>query len=259
LTASAWFPHAPLGGVPELRLFCLHHAGAGASTYRDWQGLVGNQIEVVPVQLPGRETRFAEPAERSIRRLSRQLTTLVLERAAGAPFAFFGHSMGALLAYDLTRELETVGRPPAHLVVSAHSAPHVRDARAVHTFPDDEFLAYVLKLEGTPSDVRNDPALLEVILPVLRADFTACETYEHEAGCPLAVPVTVFGGDRDPSVNSSQLRRWAELTTAPTTVELFPGGHFYLAAHRDRMLASLLRALAVGHPGVERSGRVIAP
>jgi surfactin synthase thioesterase subunit len=244
MTSSAWFASAVSRTDPDLRLFCLHHAGGGASAYREWQGLVGDRIEIVPVQLPGREARFVEPAERSIRQLSRRLVEPVLERAAAGPFALFGHSMGALLAYDLSRALQRAGRPPAHLVVSAHTPPHVLDRRTTHTLPDKEFLAHVLELGGTSAGVL-DPALLELVLPTLRADFTACETYEHEDGPPLTMPVTVFGGDRDPSVESARLSRWAELTTAVTTVELFPGGHFYLLEHRADVVRSLRRALGV--------------
>ncbi|WP_431045568.1 thioesterase II family protein [Streptomyces sp. P1-3] len=240
---SPWFPGQPMTSTPELCLFCLPHAGAGASTYRDWQRLLGPRIEVVPVQLPGREGRFTEPAERSIRRLSERLLEPVVTRAGAVPFAFFGHSMGALLAYDLSNELARLGSPPAHLAVSGYAPPHARAANPVHTLPDKEFLEHVINLEGTAPDLLDSPQLLELLLPVLRDDFAACETYEYVERGPLRVPLTAFGGHRDPGVGVALLERWRELTTGTATVEVFPGGHFYLLDQVEQVLETLAARL----------------
>ncbi|MFD4372953.1 thioesterase II family protein [Streptomyces sp. NPDC058486] len=243
-TAAAWFPYpaGPADATSPL-LFCLHHGGGGASAYRDWQRLLGPAVEIVPVQLPGREGRLAEPAERSIAALTERLAGPLLERAGGRPYAFFGHSMGALLAYDLSHALTAAGRPPAHLAVSGYLPPHVRPAGSVHTLPEEEFLAHVAGLEGTPAVILENPTLLELVLPVLRDDFTACETYTYTERGPLEVPVAVFTGDADPGAPADMAARWGELTAAGATVDVFPGGHFYLQDRLPELLDALRNRL----------------
>ncbi|MFI9115072.1 thioesterase II family protein [Streptomyces venezuelae] len=244
--SGAWFPF-PAQGADEGSplLFCLHHGGGGASAFRDWQRLLGPGVEIVPVQLPGREGRLAEPAERSITALTERLTGPLLERAGERPYAFFGHSMGALLAYDLSHALGAAGRPPAHLAVSGYVPPHVRPATSVHTLSEEAFLAHVTGLEGTPAAILENPTLLELVLPVLRDDFAACETYAYVDRGPLDVPIAVFAGESDPSAPSALTARWAELTGAGASVDVFPGGHFYLQDRLPELLEALRTRLAL--------------
>jgi len=238
--SSPWFPY-PAGPATERSplLFCLHHGGAGASAYRDWQRLLGTDVEVVPVQLPGREARLAEPVERSIAALTERLAGPVVERAGGRPFAFFGHSMGALLAYDLSFALTADGQPPVHLAVSGCAPPHLRAATSVHTLSDDEFLAHVTALEGTPAEILDNPTLLELVLPVLRDDFAACETYTYTERGPLDAPIAIFAGESDPGVPPAGMARWADLTSGGASVDVFPGSHFYLHERLTELLAAL--------------------
>ncbi|GAA2386895.1 thioesterase II family protein [Streptomyces viridochromogenes] len=241
---GSWFPPAVSSEIPELRLFCLHHAGAGASAFRGWQELVGPRIEVIPAQLPGREARFAEPAERSMATLVERLVEPLGERAGSVPFAFFGHSMGALLGYELTRRLTALGRPPLLLGASGCVAPQLqRPERAVYGLSDDEFLQHIRKLEGTPSEILDDPSLRDLLLPVLRDDFIACETYVYEEHPPLGTALAVFGGDADPGVPADQLASWGDLTEARTVVKIFPGGHFYLADQLGALVSALVAEL----------------
>ncbi|WP_327350852.1 thioesterase II family protein [Streptomyces sp. NBC_01304] len=242
--AGSWFaPTAPLA-KPEVRLFCLHHAGAGASAFRGWQELVGPRIEVIPVQLPGREARFTEPAERSLAALADRLVEPVGERAGSVPFAFFGHSMGALLGYDLTRRLTALGRPPLLLGASGCVAPQLQSRKDdVHGLSDEGFLQHIRKLEGTPAQILDNPSLRDLVLPVLRDDFIACETYVYEPQAPLRTAITVLGGDTDPGVPADQLARWGDLTEARTTVRIFPGGHFYLADQLGTVVSTLVAEL----------------
>lgn len=242
---SPWFPMPAMNGSPQLLLFCLHHAGAGASAYRDWQKLLGTRIEVVPVQLPGREGRFTERAERSIKRLAERLVDPLLERAGAAPFALFGHSMGAVLSYELSHHLAQAQRPPAHLAVSAYAPPHIRVPTHVHTLSDEEFVDHIINLEGTVPAVLENPQLLELLLPVFRDDFAACDTYQCDERARLPIPLTVFGGDRDPGVDVETLERWGELTSGPTSTEVFPGGHFYLMDQLETVLDTLTRKLGI--------------
>jgi surfactin synthase thioesterase subunit len=244
--ASVWFPQRSSADRPRLRLFCLHHAGAGASAYREWQQhFDAGDVEVVPVQVPGREGRFTEPPETSIDRLAERLVQPVLDRAAGTPYAFFGHSMGAVLGYHLSRVLTGLGRAPAHLFVSAYVPPHIRRSTGIHLLPDPSFVEHIARLEGTPPDVLDHPALLELLLPTLRADFVCCETYEYVAGAPLPVPITAFGGTGDPGVPVACLERWGELSEGPFALRTFDGGHFYLVDDRAAVLAEVAGRLGV--------------
>lgn len=243
---SAWFPVAPPSGRPELRLFCLHHGGGGASAYRDWPALLDARVEVVPVQLPGREGRFNQPCELSIRRLTERLVEPILHRAGDAPFAFFGHSMGALLSYELTYELGARGVSPRHLVLSGFAPPHLPRPAGVHLLSDRELMAHIADLEGTSADLLEMPELLELLVPVLRADFTACETYEYVEREPLRLPVSIFGGADDPGVSVSVLRQWADLLAAPPYLRVFPGGHFYLQEHPEDVVGAVADRLGFG-------------
>ncbi|MDG4857984.1 alpha/beta fold hydrolase [Streptomyces sp. T-3] len=243
-TAGSWFVPTTPSADPEVRLFCLHHAGAGASAFRGWQELVGPRIEVVPVQLPGREARFTEPAERSLATLADRLVEPVGERAGSLPFAFFGHSMGALLGYELTRRLTAQGRPPLLLGASGCVAPQLQSHKDdVHGLSDEEFLQHIRKLEGTPAEILDNPSLLDLVLPVLRDDFIACETYVYAPDTPLHTAFAVFGGDADPGVPADQLERWGELTAARTAVHIHPGGHFYLADQLGTVVSALTAEL----------------
>ncbi|MFF7364681.1 alpha/beta fold hydrolase [Streptomyces sp. NPDC008125] len=252
---SLWFPYpVEAADEPSSLLFCLHHGGAAASFFRDWQRLLGPDVEVVPVQLPGREARLAEPAERSLTALTERLAGPVLERADGRPFAFFGHSMGALLGYDLSHALSAAGRPPAHLAVSGYVPPHARAGTSVHTLSEEDFLAHVEGLQGTPPEILENPTLLELVLPILRDDFAACETYTYVERGPLDVPIAVFAGRDDPSAPADEMARWSELTRADTSFDVFPGGHFYFQESLAKLLEALRSRLSPALAGIANGG-----
>ncbi|SFY40060.1 alpha/beta fold hydrolase [Streptomyces atratus] len=237
LAADRWFATEATAPDAVAQLFCLPHAGAGASTYRDWQALIGADVEVVPVQLPGREARFAEPLVTSAAELVGALAGPLLERA-DKPFALFGHSMGALLAYELAHELVRLGRPPVHLVVSGYVAPQLPRhplAGLVHKLPDDRVVRHIEALQGTAGEVLEHPDLLQLLLPVIRADYELCETHRFVERPPLPVPVTALGGTDDPGVGDAALQGWRELTAADFGAESFPGGHFFLHEQLDEV------------------------
>ncbi|MER5843605.1 MULTISPECIES: thioesterase II family protein [Streptomyces] len=250
-TPTAWFPVPPEpaaagGPAPATMLFCLPHAGAGASAYRRWPALVGAAAEVVPVQLPGRENRFGEPPATRADEVVDELADRMLERAAHHPrMVLFGHSMGALLGYELAHALTARGRAPDHLFASAHRAPSLPRGRDdVHRLPREELVAHLMRMEGTQPEVLAHPDLLDLLLPVVRADYALCETYRFTPRPPLSVPITVLGGSGDPGVRPEHLTAWEELTTGPFRSHLLPGGHFYL---HDR-LADIVSVLTAG-PG----------
>lgn len=197
------------------RVFLFHHAGGSASSYRLGKHFPAD-VEVCPVQLPGRENRFAESLLTS---LGPVVDELVAAIPTDLPFVFFGHSMGALVAYEVARRL-----PPAHLYVSAHRAPHLPDTTPLRQLDDDALVARLV--ETVP--VLADPDLREIFLPILRADLTLCETYRFTPGDPLPCPVTAFGGVEDDLVTEAELAAWRSHTSAAFAVRLFPGGHFYL-------------------------------
>ncbi|WP_051857748.1 thioesterase II family protein [Streptomyces cellulosae] len=242
----------PTLDADAIQLFCLPHAGAGASAYRDWLDVLAPGIEAIPVQLPGRESRHREPALHSAAELVAILKEPVANRA-GTDFALFGHSMGALLSYELAHVLSALGKPPRHLFVSGLGAPHLPPTGPrLHDLPDDELLTVVARLEGTSPEVLAQPELVQLLLPLLRADLTVWETYTPvpRRGL-LEVPVTAMGGRHDPSVSLDELSAWGSLTSAEFHLEVFDGGHFYHHAAPDDVTAILKERLLESSPASE--------
>lgn len=222
----------------RLRLFCLPYVGGGTGIFRGWADGLPADIEVWAVQLPGRERRFAEPAIPSITELAdRAVAGLgpLLDR----PYAFYGHSMGALLGFEMARRLRS--RPPVKLVVAAHSAPQTPGEREMfrHRLPDDQFIEELKRLDGTPAEVLENPELLELVLPTLRTDFQAVETYAYTPAPPLACPIVAYGGQRDVNVPVEHVEAWRELTTGPFLMHIFSGGHFFLNEQRSELFEQL--------------------
>jgi len=244
-----WFP--PDGAKAATRLFCLPHGGAGASAYQPWEALVPDDVDLVPVRLPGRESRFTEPPARRAAELVDALLEPLLAHA-GPRFALFGHSLGGLLAYELARATTKAGRPPALLAVSGCPAPHLLPRPGdplVHEMSDEDLLAHVRALAGPSTPGLDVPALARLIIPVLRADYEVYETYRHRPGDPLPVPVTVLAGAEDPEATAAELAAWRELGTE-TAVHTFPGGHFYLSDHPEKVVEVVVAGLRrVSAPG----------
>lgn len=227
-----------------LRLFCFPYAGGAASVFHPWAAALPPSVEVCPVQYPGRGSRLAEAPFIAIRPLAQALLPAIrplLDR----PFAFFGHSMGALASFELARLLAEEGRSPAQMFVSAHRAPQLPDPDdPLHALPEPELIEQLRKLNGTPPEVLDHAELLQLLLPILRADFAACETYAYLPGPTLTCPLTAFGGLRDPHVTREALSDWRAQTTGPFTVRMFPGDHFFLNGDRQLLLASIARDLS---------------
>ncbi|MER7930156.1 thioesterase domain-containing protein [Streptomyces sp. NPDC096057] len=247
--------------VCRVRLVCFPQAGGGTFAYRPWMAMLAPDIDVLPVALPGRDHRYNEPPYTDLAQLARAvaegLRPTLLDREHHVPYAFFGHSLGAVLAYETARILSDAHHPPALLIASGSAPPHRAAAtRTHHTLPDDEFLAEVVGLGGVPRAVLDEPELVQVMLPVLRADFTAAETYAHTAGPPLDCPVAVYTGDRDTSVPRAHLTEWDQVTNIrPVRHRSFAGDHFYLDDARRPLLRALrddLQAVAEAAPAAGR-------
>lgn len=228
MVESPWIDYARPNGSAALRLFCLPHAGGGAGSYRDWVTGLAPEIEVLPVQLPGRETRFFDRPFTTIDPLLAALTEAV-RPFLDKPFAFFGHSLGALIAFELVRRLGHEGFVPVQLFVSGYGAPHLPvKLPPMHHLDDDQFVAALQNLGTMPTAVLENEELLTLLLPLLRADFAIYERYQFRAGEPIKCPITILGGKADALVPPEMLRPWREHTTQPGELHLFAGGHFYL-------------------------------
>jgi medium-chain acyl-[acyl-carrier-protein] hydrolase len=217
-----------------LRLVCLPPAGGGASRYRGWPAHLPDDVEVVSVQLPGRESRFNERPIESME----QLVGPLLDGLASyltRPFALFGHSMGALLAFELIRRMRPNGLQPVHLFTSGCRAPHLPSRTPDwHTLPDREFIATIKNLGGIPPELLVDSQFLDIMLPTLRSDCTLAETYVFRPQLPLNCPVTAFGGLLDEEVFPEDIHAWSQHTMGPFRAHLLPGDHFFVnSALRD--------------------------
>ncbi|MBH1934818.1 thioesterase [Streptomyces sp. AV19] len=237
---SPWLVGKPQA-APAGRLYCFPHSGGLASEYVRWgRDLPG--VEVSGVCPPGRGGRAAEEP---LTAMADWVGALLDSTGFTPPYTLFGHSLGALTAFETVRGLAARGRPlPERLIVSAYPAPHlVRTAPRLHDLPDAELVAAVGgRYGGIPPEIAADPDLVALLLPAFRADFTLLETHRHRTGAPLPVPLHVFGGDAD-TVTPGQLEAWREHTSAEFHVHRFEGGHFYFredpAALRDTLTALL--------------------
>jgi surfactin synthase thioesterase subunit len=224
----------------RLRLLLLPHAGGGASMFRGWADALPPDVEVCPVQLPGRENRVMDRAFDRMPPLVEALAE-VLERWRDLPFAVFGHSNGALVGFELARLARRTGSPgPVHLFASGRRAPDVPSRLPdVHRLPDAEMISELSRLGGMPKQVTEHPELMQLLLPLLRADLALIETYEFREEPPLSVPVTVYTSTADPRVNLDEARAWERHTAAGFQLRVFPGDHFYLAGADGQVLATL--------------------
>lgn len=241
----AWISYAKPNPMATVRLFCFPFAGGSASTYRAWHGASLSAVEVCPVQLPARENRFKEPPAERIGPLVAQLAdALPLDR----PFALFGHSMGALIAFELARELRRRGmQMPRHMFVSAAPAPQLYGTRPPRFSKDLQGLIGELRqLGGTPDEILDSAEFLRLIMPTLRADFGMVDAYRYVEAAPLPCPLSAFGGDSDPEVSPDELTCWAAQTSAQFAHYIYPGGHFFLNDHASAMRAVIGEALARG-------------
>jgi surfactin synthase thioesterase subunit len=229
-----------------VNLFCFSHAGGAASTFRLWPAGLPTWLEVWAVQLPGHGSRWTAPTIHTIPALVDALIPVLLPHLR-KPFAFFGHSMGAVLAAEITRALmEREITVPRHLFVSSRRPPHMAASETnLHTLPDEELVKEVdLRYGGVPRELLHSTELLALLLPALRADLAALETFQPSKRAALPCPISAFGGATDPLVPRNHLEAWHDQTGGPFRVRVFPGGHFYMDSQRDALLADLSATLA---------------
>lgn len=229
----------------RLRLFCFPYAGGGATIYAAWPKLLPPEVEVVAVQPPGRETRIGETPFTDLAALVDAMHAALLPKLRERPFAFFGHSNGALMAFELTRLLRRRNDPlPLHLFVSGRPAPQLElDDPPVHDLPEDEFVEELRRLQGTPEEILQHSELLQLVVPLLRADFSLGETYGFVPEAPLELPVSAYGGERDAEVPQAHVEAWREQAGGAFDTRMFPGGHFFVNEDRAQVVREVSDAL----------------
>ncbi len=240
--SAKWLPRPPR--TARVRLFCLPYAGGGASIYREWDRRLGSDIDVCPVQLPGREERLRERPHSSMEDLITPLAR-ALAPWVDTPYALFGHSMGALIAHEAARHLATtVGRPPVHLIVSGSSPPcRISRERPIASLPRDEFLSELKRLNGTSASVFANEELMDLLIPLLRADLRLVEGYRLLPGARLDCPVTVLWGLRDPRTRAASIGNWSTTTNGRCRAIAFDGDHFFVRAQAKEVTACIREVL----------------
>lgn len=241
---ARWFPYARRSASARLRLFCVPYAGGGASNFLTWYDKLPDFVDVYPVQLPGREARIRETPLTQMSLVVQGIANAI-EPLLNRPFVFFGHSMGAMICWELACELrKRHGINPARLFVSGRRAPHVPDTDPpLHNLPPAELLEALRRFNGIPKELSEHKELMELKLPVLRADFELCEKYRYRSEPPLSCPITAFCGVDDPAETREMLERWQERTNQRFNLHLLPGDHFFLHSSEQLLLQMLAEEL----------------
>lgn len=237
---SAWFANVQTQRDATLRLFCFPYAGGNTGIFHNWSHDLPFAVEIYPVQLPGRMQRTRESLITSMDQLIPALEEAILP-VLDRNFAFYGHSMGALIAFELARTLMAKhGLEPKHLLVSGRKAPQLVDnISATQGLSDEEFIQHVRRLNGTPAKVFDNPEMLHFLLPVLRADFELVQSHRFRDGQKLSCPIKAFGGLSDQHVPKNSILPWGQTTTGKFSVAMMPGDHFFIQNSRRQFLALL--------------------
>lgn len=242
----------------SVSLLCLPCAGASSTMYLRWRRLLPRWIRIVPVELPGRGSRLAEPPAEDFDALVAQICAEQAEALRG-DFALFGHSMGALLAYGMTRRLRSMGRAlPLALLASGSAAPSQRDADRFAGKTDDASLTADLRKQGgTPEEVFASAELMRITLDVLGADYRVCEGFHYAGKAPLPMPVHVFAG-REDDIGAARIHAWSAEAGGVFTLDWFDGGHFFIRQHETAFLAALSQRLGQVIAGEPHASHALA-
>ncbi|MEV6182852.1 alpha/beta fold hydrolase [Streptomyces sp. NPDC052015] len=234
--AQLWIRRFHQSPADAPRLVCLPHAGGSASYYFPFSAALQPGVQVLAVQYPGRQDRRSDPCPVTVSEYAEAICRALDEVPDLGEFALFGHSMGAVLGFEVTRLMEQrLGNSPVRLFASGRRAPsRVRGERA-HTLDDDGLVRELTTLDGTDSRLLDDPEMRELLLPMIRSDYRTVETYRCEPGAAVACPVTVLTGDVDPRTTAEEARDWKVHTSADCDVREFSGGHFFLNDHQKEI------------------------
>ena len=243
-TINPWISCSKPNTNAKLRLFCFPYAGGVASTFSSWSESLTSKVEICPIELPGHGHRITERPFNRMKPLIHELACGLLPYL-NKPFVFFGHSMGGLVSFELTHLLyQRYGLSPVHLFVSGRRAPQVpKSEPPIYHLPEAEFINELRSLNGTPEAVLRDAELMELFLPVLRADFATIETYVYTQKPRLNCSITVLGGLQDCEVSCEALEAWREQTNANFSMQMFQGDHFFINSNQTTLLQFLDREL----------------
>ena len=227
------------------RLFCFPFSGGTAGIYKDWKTSAPSHLEVVPIHLPGREKRFSETPFHDLGDMVAALLEVLAEHL-DKPYAFYGHSMGAVILFELTRQIRARGLPlPQYLFPAGYRSPERPNPKSnIHHLSDDDFVEELRDYEGTPESFFEHEELVKAMLPMLKADFSVHETYKCYQAEPLPVPILAFHGRQDPVAPESEMLGWAAHTSAEFELYPLPGEHFFLHATRPLLMRKILNALS---------------
>lgn len=232
----------------NVNLFCIPFAGGNRYSFQQLEKVVGNTLNMITLEYPGRGSRYGEPLLKRLNDLCDDLFNQVAGRLQ-SPYAIYGHSMGGLLTYLLTQRIRNEQLPlPIHLFISGSRAPSMRrDMPDYHKQPRPEFIKSLRSLGGTTDEILNNSDILELYEPILRADFEAVETYEYESCDPFNIPLTVFNGLSD-RISREQAEAWQRETTFPIVLREFPGDHFFILEHTTAIASLIVRNIYAGSP-----------
>lgn len=225
----------------KLRLFCFPHVGASSAVYRNFLPFLDERVELCALELPGRGRRFGEKLFTNLKDLVFAMQ-VEIQAQQDMPYAFLGHSMGSLIAFEWARLIRQSSLPmPRLLILSAFGAPHLTRTqnKMLHLLPDAGLLAEIERLQGTPEQVLKHQELMALLLPMIRADLQMVETYRYEAQAPLETPMLIMGGDADPEVEASRLKAWKDQSAGKFECQFFSGDHFYIQSAREEVLKKL--------------------
>lgn len=224
-------PHAPI------RLFCFHHSGGGASVYHPWLKLLSPNIEMIAIQLPGRESRFTEPLTNNLNEIVEKLTEH-FNFYKGKPYIIFGHSLGGLLAYEFTKSIQRhYSLLPNQLIISATKAPHLPFRMKHLSKLDSKALKEELKVyNGIDEHLLSNDELLELFLPIIKSDFSISETYNYTHSNPLSCDILAISGTEDKTVNENEVQAWSKHTEGKFEHTSIAGGHFFIKEHQKEIL-----------------------
>ncbi|MGH8612918.1 MAG: thioesterase II family protein [Gammaproteobacteria bacterium] len=242
--STQWLARSRPNPKARVRLFCFPYAGGGASAFHAWPQKLPTTVEVCAVHLPGRGNRFRESPFTQLSPLVQTLTDALLPHLT-PPFAFFGHSMGALIGFELARQLRRQQRPsPIHLFVSGRGAPQIPPPEPpIHALPEPQFIAELQRFNGTPKEVIEHPELMQLLIPTLRADFAVCENYTYATDAPIDCSISAFGGLQDREVSRERLEAWRDQSRASFSLRMFPGDHFFLHTAEPALLETIAQLL----------------
>ena len=242
-TSKAWIVRTTPNPGAQMRLFCFSYAGGAASVFYPWPKELPPNVEVCAIQLPGRASRMDEAPFTQLVPLVGEITR-ALDSYLDKPFAIFGHSMGALVGFEVARRLRSERNvEPAHLFASACKAPQSPPGPQTYNLPEPLFIEELRRINGTPQEVFQKKELMQLMIPILRADFEVTETYTYTADLPFARPISCFGGLQDSDIGRKDLEAWREQTTGSFKLRMFPGDHFFLLTQAKIVLELISREL----------------